>query len=405
MKTNDIVEHIIRNVLKNTKPVYEQKIKTPEQLKYTFDKNIKTPADADEFANWVRENYAFDFRDLSLSRQGNSISDPNLRKAFESYGKEWIQSKDFVSGENKPFYTKSWFIWSAMIPIVLSILYAKSKIIQSLFRKFGSTMMRLSARRAEMARAKMSPKEIDEVIEFIQTLGTFRSKTRRQYVKDQIAAFLEKQSARTKQQAQEESETVLKAIEDNPAIQSSIKVEITGALAENFMKGNGVTASDLKQVMTPENWKKYGKEFQEIEKTRMSKTKKPVKAADTVKAKISLSPIGKLLGNKGQVWTQLEGKTVSSNDITKSIQNAVKGSDISLKQAITLKSELEKLLSSKLKRSAGTKTGTWLLTKHIKASSFPSFEIWKSDLKSAGVSRTVSETDYYMSKSIWNLTK
>ncbi len=160
--------------------------------------------------------------------------------------------------------------------------------------------------------------------------------------------------------------------------------------------------------MMTKGQKKVGKvykEFQEIEKTRMSKTKKPVKAADTVKAKISLSPIGKLLGNKGQVWTQLEGKTVSSNDITKSIQNAVKGSDISLKQAITLKSELEKLLSSKLKRSAGTKTGTWLLTKHIKASSFPSFEIWKSDLKSAGVSRTVSETDYYMSKSIWNLTK
>lgn len=401
---NNMIEQIIRNVL-NSKLVFEKKIKTPEQLKYTFNKNIKTQANADEFANWVRENYAFDFKDLGLRRQGNSISDPKLREAFELHGKEWIQSKEFVSGENKPFYTKSWFIWSILIPIVFSVLYAKSKILRAIISRGSSTIMRLGAYRKQLARANMSPTEIDEVLEFIQTLGLFRNKTRRQYVKDQIAAFLEKQSARTRQQAQEESETMIKTIENNPALQSSIKVEITGALAENFMKGNGVTAKNLKQVMTPENWKKYGRRIEEIEKTRASKAKRPKKVASTIKAKIALSPIGKLLGNKGQIWTQFEGKTVSNNNITNSIQNAVKGSDMSFKESIALKAKLEKVISSKLKRSAGTKTGTWLLTKHTNASSFPSFETWKLDLKSAGVKRKLSEVDYYVSKSIWNLSK
>lgn len=401
MESTRLLKQIIRDTIKDIQPVYEQRIKTPDELKYTFEKNIKTSTDADAFANWVRDNYAFDFRDLGLKRENNSISDPKLRKAFDSYGKEWIQSKDFVSGTDKPFYTKSWFIWSVIIGILLSTLYRKSKIVQTMLSKASGSFMRLGARRAEMAQAKMSRQEINEVLEFVKTLGVFRSKTRKQFIKDQIAAFLEKQAAKTKQQAQEDSEKILKAVEDNPAIQSSIKVEITGALAENFMKGNGVTAADLKQIMTPENWKKYGKEFEELEKTRVGKSKK---AASTIKAKVSLSPMGKLLGNKGQIWTQLEGKTVSGSDILKAIQKSL-GTDLPVKQSITLKPQIEEILASKLKQAAGTKNGSWLLTKHLKSLAFPSFNTWKSDLKSAGVDRTLNELDYYVSKSIWNLTK
>lgn len=394
------LDHMIRDILKNNEHyVFEQRIKTPDELKYTYDKNIKTKADADAFATWVYDNYTFDFKDLGIKRRGNVVNDPKLRKAFKMHGKEWIDATGHnADASEKPFYTKSWFIWSAVVGIILVVSYTKFKIVQKIVSLLARSLMGLRKYRALLASHKMAPQEIDEIIEMAKTFGVGFRGRRKKFIKDQIARFLEEQGAKNSQQ---NAERIVDVLEKNPAVQNSIRIEITGALAENFMKGNGVTAKNLKNVMTPENWKKYGKEFEAIESKR-KRGIKPKTSSGVKAAKVALTPMGKLMGNKGKVWAQLEGKAISADEITKAASNAIKGTPAeTLKQRINISS----IVSNKLKKSAGTKTGTWLLTKHANANTFPEFSVWKSDLRSAGVSRQLSETSYYVSKAIWNLTK
>lgn len=406
MNSHLMLEHIIRTTLK-TKPVFESKIKTSDQLKYTFAKNIKTQENADAFANWVRENYAFAFNSYGLKRKGNSIDDPNLKKAFDEYGKEWIDATNFASDPDVPWYypTTGKVVWTGIIGVLLYVGYQKFKFVKKILS--ASTYMGLKKYRRQLALTKMSPTEIEEIIQFIQTLGLRSGGARKKYVQDQIAKFLENQGAKN---AKQDSEKLLNAIENDPALKSAIKIEITGAAAENFMNNKGVSASDLKQMFEPETWKKYGKEFEEIEKKRKTGSPKKSNKTSTSKttstpSKLSLTSFGKLLGSKGQVWTVLQGKTVSPTDIAQVMDNVFAGGVKTQNHKKLYLSQVIDAISQKLKKPAGDEKGLWLLTKHLNASKFPTMEVWESDMKAAKVTRQLSEVDYYASKTIWNLAK
>lgn len=401
MNSHLMLEHIIRTTLK-TKPVFESKIKTSDELKYTFAKNIKTQENADAFANWVRENYAFEYKSYGLKRQGNSISDPNLKKAFNEYGKEWIDATNFASEPDVPWYypTAGKVVWTGIIAVLLYVGYQKFKFVKKILS--SSTYMGLKKYRRQLALTKMSPTEIEEIIQFVQSLGLRSRGTRKKYVQDQIAAFLEKQGAKN---AKQDAEQLLNAIDTDPALRSAIKIEITGAAAENFMNNKGVTASDLKQMFEPENWKKYGKEFEEIEKKRKTGSTKKSTTKTSTSAKLSLTPIGKLLGSKGQIWTVLQGKTVSPTDVVQVMDNVFAGGVKTQNHKKLYLSQVIDAISQKLKKPAGDEKGLWLLTKHLNASKFPTMEVWESDMRAAKVTRQLNEVDYYASKTIWNLAK
>jgi hypothetical protein len=188
------------------------------------------------------------------------------------------------------------------------------------------------------------------------------------------------------------------AIASNPGIQNQIHVTLVGEAAENFINGKGFTEDKLKKAMGENLWKQEGPA---IKRARKAKTGK---VADTIKkptAAVTLKNMGKLKGTLGQQWANFQNASASAENITNAVGSAIKGNDISLKTKLGIIDTVTKKLKVKL----GSKQGAWVLTKHIKSSTFPDFTKWAVDVKSAGVTRTLTETDYLVSKSIWNLTK
>ena len=405
MKTQStkLLDTIIRDTL-YTNRISEQAIPTPKELenirKYSYEKNIKTPKDAEAFRQWVRITYPDkmmsmglvshdQFNDLDATKQATQKK--LLRTVWKTYGKEYLEDQGLVdvdTDSNTPWYYRPEFIIGGILVFSAVAIFAKYKLLGKVFGSDGILIGR-SAKKYRTAlalgRADLSPKQVEEMVDLILQL---KRGARKEYLKKILSTQL----------AEKEATAAAEAIASNPGIQNQIHVTLVGEAAENFINGKGFTEDKLKKAMGENLWKQEGTA---IKRARKAKTGK---VADTVKkptAAVTLKNMGKLKGTLGQQWSNFQNASASADNITNAVGSAIKGNDISLKTKIGIIDTVTKKLKVKL----GSKQGAWVLTKHIKSSTFPDFTKWAVDVKSAGVTRTLTETDYLVSKSIWNLTK
>ena len=405
MKTQSskLLDTIIRDTL-YTNRISEQAIPTPKELenirKYSYEKNIKTPKDAEAFRQWVRITYPDkmmsvglvsqdQFNDLDATKQATQKK--LLRTVWKTYGKEYLEDQGLVDVDpdsNTPWYYRPEFIIGGILAFVAISLFAKYKLLGKIFGRDGVFLGRAAKKyrtAIALGRSELSPKQVEEMVDLILQL---KRGSRKEYLKKILSTQL----------TEKEATAAAEAIASNPGIQNQIHVTLVGEAAENFINGKGFTEDKLKKAMGENLWKQEGPA---IKRARKAKTGK---VADTIKkptAAVTLKNMGKLKGTLGQQWANFQNASASAENITNAVGSAIKGNDISLKTKLGIIDTVTKKLKVKL----GSKQGAWVLTKHVKSSTFPDFTKWAVDVKSAGVTRTLTETDYLVSKSIWNLTK
>jgi hypothetical protein len=402
-QSSKLLDTVIRDTL-YTNRISEQAIPTPKELenirKYSYEKNIKTPKDAEAFRQWVRITYPDkmmsmglvsqdQFDDLDATKQATQKK--LLRTVWKTYGKEYLEDQGLVdvdTDSNTPWYYRPEFIIGGILVLSAVSIFGGRKLLPKIFGPNGVFIGRAAKRyRTQLAlgRADLSPKQVEELVDLILQL---RRGARNEYLKKILSTQL----------AEKDAVAAAEAIASNPGIQNQIHVTLVGEAAENFINGKGFTEDKLKKAMGENLWKQEGPA---IKRARKAKTGK---VADTIKkptAAVTLKNMGKLKGTLGQQWANFQNASASAENITNAVGSAIKGNDISLKTKLGIIDTVTKKLKVKL----GSKQGAWVLTKHVKSSTFPNFTKWAVDVKSAGVTRTLTETDYLVSKSIWNLTK
>jgi hypothetical protein len=405
MKTQSskLLDIIIRDTL-YTNRISEQAIPTPKELenirKYSYEKNIKTPKDAEAFRQWVRITYPdkmmsmglvsqAQFNDLDATKQ--AMQKKLLRTVWKTYGKEYLEDQGLVdvdTDSNTPWYYRPEFIIGGILVLSAVSIFGGRKLLPKIFGPNGVFIGRAAKRyRTQLAlgRADLSPKQVEELVDLILQL---RRGARNEYLKKILSTQL----------AEKDAVAAAEAIASNPGIQNQIHVTLVGEAAENFINGKGFTEDKLKKAMGENLWKQEGPAIKQARKAKTGKV------ADTVKkptAAVTLKNMGKLKGTLGQQWSNFQNASASAENITNAVGSAIKGNDIGLKTKFNIIDTVTKKLKVKL----GSKQGAWVLTKHVKSSTFPDFTKWAVDVKSAGVTRTLTETDYLVSKSIWNLAK
>lgn len=402
MKSQNVklLDLVIQKSLRSNsiKPINEQVIPTPDEMKYTWEDNIKTAEDSKAFRTWIRITYPEQATKLGLLSQEKvnklDATEQNkqralLKTAWKTYGKTYLKDQGTIDVEtNDPFYVKPWFIISAVLAFSAIALFAKYKLLSKIFGSEGVFASRAAKKyrtAIALGRTDLSPKQVEELVDMILNL-------KRGARKDYLQRILQKQMAA------EEAAACAEAIEKSPAIQNQIHVTLVGEAAENFINGKGMTEAGLKKAMGPKNWQEKGPA---LKKARAKITGETPKTPKTTTA-VTLKTMGKLKGTKGSSWTNLIKSSASADDIRAAVKQAVKGEDISMKASITIANTVSEKLAKKIGNKSG---GAWMLNKHMNAKTFPGFVQWVSDLKSAGITRTLTEQDYFISKSIWNLSK
>jgi hypothetical protein len=402
-QSSKLLDTVIRDTL-YTNRISEQAIPTPKELenirKYSYEKNIKTPKDAEAFRQWVRITYPdkmmsmglvsqAQFNDLDATKQ--AMQKKLLRTVWKTYGKEYLEDQGLVdvdTDSNTPWYYRPEFIIGGILVLSAVSIFGGRKLLPKIFGPNGVFIGRAAKRyRTQLAlgRADLSPKQVEELVDLILQL---RRGARNEYLKKILSTQL----------AEKDAVAAAEAIASNPGIQNQIHVTLVGEAAENFINGKGFTEDKLKKAMGENLWKQEGPAIKRARKVKTGKV------ADTIKkptAAVTLKNMGKLKGTLGQQWANFQNASASAENITNAVGSAIKGNDISLKTKLGIIDTVTKKLKVKL----GSKQGAWVLTKHVKSSTFPNFTKWAVDVKSAGVTRTLTETDYLVSKSIWNLTK
>jgi len=414
MKTQSskLLDIIIRDTL-YTNRISEQAIPTPKELenirKYSYEKNIKTPKDAEAFRQWVRITYPDkmmsmglvsqdQFNDLDATKQATQKK--LLRTVWKTYGKEYLEDQGLVdvdTDSNTPWYYEPDSIISAIAVGVIIALSRKYKLFTKLrgsgkgniFNKFFVQKAAKNYRTAlALSEHKLSTEEINNLVNFLFTINKgARQEQLEQFLRGKFPPDLVPRLA--------------EAIAENPAMQNEISLKFSGTVAEQYVLNN-MTDAQLKKALLPNVYKE---EAPILRKKRARKTgnnpaTKPATKTKTTAA-VTLKSMGKLKGTIGKQWANFQNASASAENITSAVGSAIKESDISLKTKIGIIDTVTKKLKVKL----GSEQGAWLLKTHLESSTFPDFTTWVMDVKSAGVTRTLTETDYLVSKSIWNLTK
>lgn len=406
MKTQSVklLDLIIRESLRtnSVKSIDEQVIPTKEEWKYSWNNNMTSESEQKNFRTYVRVNHTTKMAEIGLLSQdkvdkldaaGKKKQLALLKQVWKTYGKEYLEylGVDDVNVEtNSPFYLKPWFIISASLAIAAIGLFAKYKLLTKLFGAFGERAAKKYRTQIALGRTDLSPKQVDEFVDMILNL---KRGARQEYL----------ESILRRQMAPEQAAACAEAIEKSPAIQNQIQVTLVGEAAENFINGKGMTEAGLKKVMGPKNWKEKGPALKRARAKVTGETPKKPATPKVKPAAITLKTMGKLKGSVGTTWTNLINSAATDAEIRTAVRRRVGGeNNYSLKTVINAENTVKNKLSKKIGNKS---TGAWILNKHLKAATFPEYITWVTDLKAAGITRKLDETDYLISKALWNLAK
>jgi hypothetical protein len=430
MKTKAVekLEQIIRESLNNTNSynVREQKIPNipkPQELKYTYDKNIKTTADKEQFRQWMRITYPSLTRDKGLksSEDFNTLKDADKTLQLQllkslwsqknsqgtSYGREFLESERGITpndGTDIPWYkeTSTYVIAGIVVFSALGLYFTLRggrRGVDELIaaaggeKKYGWWKRRLANRyRAELALSEhqLTRNQIDQLVDTIVILRGRGNKKKllEKYLRGHFPPDIVPKLAQ--------------AIADNPEAQNKITIEFTGTAIKQFEMGNPYMTE--KKLETSLSKDMFAKNVKQLRKKRAQNTGiKPAtkkSAAETPSVAVTIINKGKLKGQKTGLWCNFNNATATADDINKAAKDAM-GNEVTLKGRNELAARATKKLNAKL----GSKQGVWLLDKHVKAKTFPDFLTWQMDRRAANATTRTTINDYWLSKTIWNLTR
>ena len=433
MKTKTVkkLEQIIRESLNDTTSynVHEQKIPKPSELKYTYDKNIKTAADRQQFRLWIRSTYPSITREKGLksNEDFNTLKDADKTSQLQllkslwsqknaqgiSYGLAFLESERGITPNadtDTPWYkeTSTW-VGVGIVAFVALSLYLTlrgRRGVKELVtgaggqKEYGWWKGRIARRAAGELAASRHPLTKTQIDQLVDMLVTFRRGDRKKTLEKWLSG----------QFPPDIVPEVAAAIADNPAACNKITLELSGTAAEQFIIGNRyMTEAELELAMGRRKFRQNASELRQRRAKRTGKTpatKTPATKKPATKkplAAITIVNKGKLKGKMGmnnQEWWTFKNGTASEQDISNACKKAM-GDDATMKGKI----ELVNHVTAKLNRKLGTKEGTWLLDKHLNANTFPEFSAWEADLNAAGRKGKLDQMDYWISKTIWNLTR
>lgn len=412
MKTQSIkmLESIIRKSLhtNQNKLINEQAIPTPAELekikKYSYESNIKTPADAKEFRTWVRVNHQSEMMDIGLvSQEKFNTLEPTeqakqkklLKTAWKTYGKEYLGGSDGVDVETKTDWLPYGIIGAIILFTIVGVIFGmgRFKRLQKYWPEkeykpnwFQRRRMKAYRSKLTIEHAHLSRAQVDELVNIMFDVKDLNNAARR--------VSFEKRLTEMTNMSADDAKRLTSAIAENPAAQNEITLTYKGIAADNFIENRGFTEDKLKQVFSPQEVKA----IKAKKATKTVKTKKPTVKTPTTA--VTLKNMGKLKGTVGQQWANFQNAGASADDILNATRKSI-NSEVGLKTRIEIQNTVQKKLNTKL----GSKQGSWVLTKHLKSSTFPDFTKWAMDVKSAGVTRKLTDFDYFVSKTLWNLAK
>jgi hypothetical protein len=383
MDSKHVLDTIIKETLQSeqltlNKPTVNSKVTkptvTPKVTKPTVTPKpvvagpFKNQAEGDAFRAWMIAYKPSAARSLKLDKTGPFDNDV-IKNAYKIHGDEYKQYNADNTTDLNDFTSLSGLQWTLLLLVagVVGFSVYKSVRLTSYLLKYRKDLIPL-LRRGNF-------KDFNQLI---------RSKAFRQMSKEQQRKAIE----------------LLK----NPGMRVKLESAIDETLISSFFKNEGgVTAADLRKILTKKQWKKYGPAIEKEEAKRAGKS--------GIKY-VGPKPIKIVKKTRDAKWTGAQSLNLNIDTYANELKNAgiySPNDQIAFKKGLAndITGDFN-TIKQQFANAPGSKNSVWILNKHIDSNTFPNFLQWQKDLMAANPKFDITllnSTRYRRAKAKWYIVK
>ena len=381
--SNKILETIIKESLQSEQLTFVDKPTTTKTVTVKKPGPFKTQAEGDAFRKWMVSNKPSAARDLNLDETGPYDNDV-IKKAYNQYKTEYNQYKQDTNGtSSSDLLDLSGLQWALLI-----IATAAVGIPITLFGiKLTRGVYYLSKYRKQIVPMLRSGK-----------LSEFRK-------------LLKSKEFRKLSEAEREK---LIDLLKNPGAKAKLIGAMDEMMINSFFKNQGVTADELRDVLDPEVWKKYGPTIEKKQAQRDAMLAKKSQGTQSTSKVSTLKPIKLAKTTRDAKWTSAQAFNLNLDAYAAEVANTKNGiygvNDlVAYKKGYTNNITKDwEYIKTQFAQAPGSKDGVWVLNSHIDASKFPDFSKWRQDLLAANPKMNANALNadrYRRAKAKWYIIK